>query len=136
MIRKAIVEDIDDIISIHREVLSLRWAYSRKYIQETIDSGNCYVIDSIEYDAIIGVIHYYPMRKYLWVNTIAIGKRWQGKGWGTLAMLFLEKEAVRLGYGQLKLWTKCFKYFEGVGYIRFGSVDGGWQGMKKVVKCS
>ena len=132
--------DLDDILKLHKTSLPhLKWSYNRKYIEEVLrgkDNSECFSL--IGEDKFIGFLHLYLEKDYLWLNTIAVDPLYRGLGCGRKLIQFAEAHGIDLEYPIIKLWTSLkqseshLKYYEDMGYVRFGR-DKKWQGLKKVL---
>lgn len=128
--------DIKDIIKLHKNVLPhLKWSYKEEYIEDIMcsDNGMCWSL-YLDYK-LIGAFHFYCERRYLWLNTIAIFKKYQGRGYGRMVMGFVETEARDFfHFPEIRLWclASCEEYYKNLGYKKFENGKK-WKGMKKVL---
>ena len=140
-------QDIHGIIQLHKIALPhLKWSYNEKYVSEMLNdnfdstTSRCYSL--IKHGEVIGCVHYYIEKTYVWLNTIAILPEYQGRGFGRKMIQFIEQDVLDLGLPHMiKFWTLKnqpaghLKYYESMGYKRFGR-DRIWQGLKKKFKIS
>jgi len=134
--------DIKYILKLNRSVLShLKWAGNKKYIKNMLLNGmyrdNLGMAYSIFVNSVwAGYIHFYAENEYIWLNLLAIDKKFQGQGLGEKLVRHVEAEAKFFKVNEIKLWCleSCVSYYESLGYVRF-ELDKKWYGMKKVKKC-
>ena len=127
-------KDIDAIAAIHREVLShLKWSYDKKYLRRMIEFEDCNCWTMKLRGKVIGSLHFYCEKEFT-LNTIAILKKHQRKGYGRRSMMWVEMAAKLAGYGFVKLWSldRCIAYYEKLGYQQVKK-SGEWTLMKKVL---
>jgi len=86
------LHDIDSIIELHKESLSIYpWSYDRNYIRNAIEYGNFYVIKDDK--ILIGAIKVRLYASVLLISNIAIKKDYRNKGYGTKLITYISKIA-------------------------------------------
>jgi N-acetylglutamate synthase-like GNAT family acetyltransferase len=78
----------------------------------------------LEHDGeLVGVLELDARPDHLWVENVAVGPRWQGRGLGRRLLRHAEVEARRQGLGRLGLLTNE-RYVDNIAmYTRYGYVE-------------
>jgi N-acetylglutamate synthase-like GNAT family acetyltransferase len=72
---------------------------------------------------IVGVIELIARVDHLWIDNVAIGPQWQGRGLGRRLLSHAESEALRLGLVELRLLTNE-RYLDNIAmYGRYGYLE-------------
>ena len=95
MIIKATYKDVTTILKLHKETLphdnECKLDHNKNYIRNTIKYKHRYLLKV--HNQIIGSMHYYTTKNTIWLNTIAIFKKYQKHHHGKTMMKFIEKIA-------------------------------------------
>ena len=68
-----------------------------------IAAGQVHVL--IEDAAVLGFVVFYPRDDHIHLENVAVLPDRHGMGYGTQLIMFVEQEAVRLGYAKIELYT-------------------------------
>ena len=115
-------KDIDILSVLHRETLpELKWSYNKKYIAGTIRNKTRYLLKMR--NETVGAIHFYHQKRDLFINTIAIFKKYQGKGYGKKLMKFAIRYAKQFNYKEISLCAlrePLLSFYKVMGYKQEG----------------
>jgi N-acetylglutamate synthase-like GNAT family acetyltransferase len=88
---------------------------------EAIRTHDVWVLDLA--GQVVGVIELIARVDHLWIDNVAIGPLWQGRGLGRRLLGHAESEAGRLGLGELRLLTNE-RYLDNIAmYRRHGYIE-------------
>mgnify|MGYP001769951514 CR=1 FL=1 len=114
--------ELDKILELHKQVLpNIKWTYNKKYIRRSIPRSNWYFLKlhvPKYIEIFVGAFSYYKEGKALWLNTIAIDKLYQGKGYGSEILKFVENKAREVGCKKIKTWSDKADFFKKSGYLQ------------------
>ena len=91
--------------------------------QLSIEQGRLYVLEPE--DQVVGYVVFYPRDDHIHLENVAVLPDRHGMGYGTQLIMFVEQEAVRLGYAKIELYTnekmtENIKFYPYLGYEEVG----------------
>lgn len=91
--------------------------------QRRIEQGRLHVLEPV--DQVVGYVVFYPRGDHIHLENVAVRPDQQGLGYGTQLVMYVEQEAIRLGFRRIELYTnekmtENVTYYPYLGYEEVG----------------